>query len=275
MNRQMNAQLNQQQSWLKPLMRFGFVANGIVYITIGVLAVQAALGNGGQTSGAQGAFAAIASEPFGQFLVGVIGVGLIGLAFWYVIRGVYDPDNAGSDASGMAKRVGLVAAGLGYGVLAYSALRILWTARASGSGNQVADWTARLMQQPYGIWLIGIAGAIVIGVGIYQLYKAYATKFREKLKVHEMSPTETKWGIRAGRIGIAARAIVFGLIGIFLVRAAWQANPQEAGGVGRALQTLAGQPYGPWLLGLVAVGLVAYGLYSAIVLARYRRIRLG
>ncbi|MBK8905199.1 MAG: DUF1206 domain-containing protein [Anaerolineaceae bacterium] len=266
--------MNKQQSWLKPLMRFGFVANGLVYITVGILAIQAALGSGGQTAGAQGAFAAIASEPLGQFLVGVIGVGLIGLAIWYVIRGVYDPDNAGSDASGMAKRVGLVAAGLGYGVLAYSALRILWTARASGSGNQVADWTARLMQQPYGIWLIGIAGAIVVGVGIYQLYKAYQTKFRQKLKVQEMSATEIKWGIRAGRIGIAARAVVFGLIGIFLVRAAWQANPQAAGGVGRALQTLAGQPYGPWLLGIVAVGLVAYGLYSAIVLARYRRIRL-
>lgn len=266
--------MNQQKSWLKRLMRFGFVANGIVYITIGILAVQAALGRGGQTSGTQGALSTIADEPFGQFLIGFIGLGFIGLAIWYVFRGVSDPDNAGDDISGIAKRIGLVIAGLAYGVLAYSAFRILTNSGSSG-GNQAADWTAQVMQQPYGIWLIGITGVVIIGVGIYQLYKAYKTKFREKLKVQEMSLTETKWGIRAGRIGIAARAIVFSIIGVFLVQASMQADPQQAGGVGKALQTLTTQPYGPWLLGVIALGLVAYGLYSALVLARYRRIHLN
>jgi hypothetical protein len=237
------------------------------------LAIPAALGVGGLTSGTQGALAVIASEPFGQFLLGLIGVGLVGLTIWYIVRGAYDPDNVGDDASGIVKRIGYVVAGLAYGVLAYSSFRILTTARSGG--NQAADWTAAVMQETYGIWLIAVTGLVIVGVGIYQLYKAYQTRFRRKLKVHQMSPTETKWGIRAGRLGIAARAVIFALVGLFLVQAAWQANPQQAGGVGKALQTLAGQSYGPWLLGIVALGLVAYGLYSAIVLARYRRIQLS
>lgn len=267
--------MNQEKSWLKRLMRLGFVANGIVYITIGILAVQTAVGSGGQTTGSQGALAAIASEPFGQFLLAIVAVGLVGLALWYVIRGVLDPDGEGDDPSSMAKRIGLVIAGGAYGVLAFSAFRVLTTAGGGGGGNQAADWTAQLMQESYGIWLIGLIGVVIIGVGVYQLYKAYQIKFREKLKMHEMSHMETKWGVRAGRAGIAARGIVFGIIGIFLVQAAMQADPQEAGGVGKALQTLASQPYGPWLLGIVAIGLVAYGLYSAVLLAQYRRLHLG
>lgn len=265
---------NKEKGWLVKLMRLGFVANGVVYITIGILAVQAALGAGGQTSGTQGALSTIASEPFGQFLLGLVGVGLVGLTIWYVIRGISDPDNAGDDMSGMVKRIGYIVAGLGYGVLAYSAFRILTTA-SGGGGNQAADWTATLMQQTYGIWLVGVTGLIIVGVGVYHLYKAYQTKFRRKLKVHEMNATETKWGIRAGRLGLAARAVIFGIIGTFLIQAAMQADPQQAGGVGKALQTLAGQSYGPWLLGIVSLGLIAYGLYSAVVLARYRRIQFG
>ncbi len=264
--------MNEERNWLVRLMRLGFVANGIVYITIGILAIQAAWGAGGQTTGAQGALAAIASEPLGQFLLVLVSIGLVGLTIWYVIRGAYDPDNVGDDLSGIVKRMGYVVAGLGYGVLAYSAIRILFTARSGG--NQAADWTATIMQQPYGIWLVGIVGVVIMGVGIYHLYKAYQTKFRRKLRVGEMSPTAVEWGIRAGRIGIAARAIIFGIIGVFLVRAAMQANPQQAGGVSKALQALAAQPYGPWLLGFVALGLIAYGLYSAVVLARYRRFNL-
>lgn len=257
-------------------MQLGFVANGIVYITIGILAIQTAVGAGGQTTGSQGALASIADEPFGQFLLALVGIGLVGLSLWYVVRGIYDPDNAGDDATGIVKRIGYVIVAFGYGVLAYSAFRILTSAGGGGgSDGQVADWTAVVMQETYGIWLIGLIGLVIVGVGIYQLYKAYETKFRKKLNVHEMSPTETKWGIRAGRLGIAARAVIFGIIGVFLIQAAMQANPQQAGGVGQALQTLAGQSYGPWLLGIVSVGLIAYGLYSAVVLTRYRRIQIN
>lgn len=266
--------MDDKKNWLINLMRLGFMANGLVYLTIGILAFQAAVGAGGKTSGSQGALASIASQPFGQILLTVITIGLVGISIWYIIRGVLDPDDAGDDIKGMAKRFGLVVAGLGYSVLAFSAFRILTTAR-SGGGNQAADWTAVIMQQSYGKWIVSFVGIVIIGVGVYQLYKAYQTKFRQKLNLSQMSPTETKWGIRAGQVGIAARAIIFGIMGSFLVQAALQADPQQAGGVGKALQSVANQSYGSLLLGVIAFGLMAYGLYSAVVLARYRDIQLN
>lgn len=261
--------MNTQNDWLKKLMRAGFVANGVIYIIIGFLAVQTAVGNGGQTTGSQGALATIAQQPFGAFLLGLTGIGLVGLMIWYFIRGAYDPDNKGDDAQGIVRRLGYVIAGLGYGLLAYSAFRTL-TTNTGGSGNRASDWTATIMEQPFGIFLVGLIGAIILGLGAYQAYKAYATKFREKLKTHEMSSTEETWSMRFGRFGLAARAVVLSIVGIFIIQAAWQANPQEAGGVSQALQELATQPYGPILLGIVALGLAAYGIYSAAVLARYR-----
>lgn len=264
--------MHNPKSWLKRLMRVGFIANGIIYIVIGILAMQTAVGGDGQTTGKRGALTSLASQPFGRFLLGLIGVGFIGLMIWYFIRGYYDPDRKGTDASGIISRIGFSIAAVGYGGLAYSAFRTLTTNVSSGDSNRVADWTATLMQQPYGVLLVGLAGVIVIGIGAYQAYKAYATKFREKLKMSQMSPTETKWSIRTGRFGIAARAIVFFIIGSFLIKAALQANPQEAGGMAHALQELITQPYGPWLLGVVALGFIAYGLYSALVLARYRHL---
>lgn len=266
---------NDKKEWVEKLMRGGFVANGIVYITIGILAIQAAFGAGGRTTGSRGAISSIATQPFGQFLLGLIGIGLIGLTLWYFIRGISDPDDEGDDAEGIMKRIGLVIAGLGYGILAYSAFTALsaGSSGGGGGGSGAADWTARIMQQPFGIWLVGIVGAIIIGVGLYQIYKGYQAKFREKLDTVTMSREERKWGIRAGQFGISARGVIFAIIGIFLIQAALQADPQEAGGVGQALQTLANQPYGPWVLGIIAFGFIAYGLYSAVVLSRYREIQ--
>ncbi|MCB0140830.1 MAG: DUF1206 domain-containing protein [Caldilineaceae bacterium] len=260
-------------TWVIWLARLGYAAKGLVYMTIGALAVQAAIGSGGETTGPSGALSSLSNAPFGRILLGLVAVGLFGYALWRIVQAWVDPDNEGSDAAGIAKRIGYAISGLIYGGFGAEAVRIVWHGGgSSGSGNdQAAGWTARLMSQPFGIWLVGIVGVIVIGTGLYQFYRAYTAKFRLKLKLHEMSSHEQTWATRAGRIGFAARGVVYSLIGGFLVVAAMRSNPQEAGGIGKALQTLAQQPYGPWLLGLVAVGLVAYGFF-AIVLARYRRI---
>jgi Mn2+/Fe2+ NRAMP family transporter len=127
------------------------------------------------------------------------------------------------------------------------------------------------MAQPFGPWLVGIVGMIIIAVGGYQAYRASSAKFRETLKLGEMSQSEETWATRAGRIGFAARAVVYAIIGGFLVQAALHADPNQAGGLSKALQTLANQTYGPWVLGIVAVGLIAYGIFS-VVEARYRQI---
>jgi hypothetical protein len=122
--------------------------------------------------------------------------------------------------------------------------------------------------------LVVSIGAAVIGVGLHELYQAYKAGFLEYLKLGEMGEKARKWILRWGRLGIAARGIVFGVVGMFLIRAALEYDPQQARGLGGALQTLAQQPVGPWLLGAVASGLIAYGLFMLAV-ARYRCIPTG
>ncbi|NJK78806.1 MAG: DUF1206 domain-containing protein [Chloroflexaceae bacterium] len=252
--------------------RLGYTVKGIIYGLIGVLALQTALGTGGSTTGTSGALQNIASQPFGSILLGIVGVGLLGYALWRFVEAAIDPDNEGSDAKGIIKRLGYVGSGIIYGFLAFSAFQILMGS-GGGGGDSTQTWTAWLMSQPFGQWLVGIAGLISIGIGLYRIYEGFAKKFKEKLNTAEMSQREETWATRISQFGLAAHGVVLGLIGVFLLQAAWQAQPEEARGLGQVLQELAEQPYGPWLLGIVAAGLVAYGIYS-MVMGRYRRLNI-
>lgn len=269
-------QAEQASGWVKALAQAGFAAKGIVYAIVGVLAFQAAFGAGGQTTGSTGALRTIAAQPFGQILLVLVGIGLIGYVVWRFVQAAVDPDNKGSDAKGIATRLGYAVSGVIYAGLALTAFGIVWGATmggggagGAGGGSSQQALTARLMSQPFGQWLVGIVGALVIGAGLYQIYKGITVEFRKKLKIWEMSSTEQTWAVRAGRLGLIARGIVLAMIGGFFIQAAWQAQPGEARGLGGALAELAQQPFGPWLLGIVALGLIAYGIYMG-VLARYR-----
>lgn len=128
------------------------------------------------------------------------------------------------------------------------------------------------MEQPFGLVLVVIAGLIVLGVAIAQFHQAAKATFLEKLDLSELDQQGTQLVKTLGRAGSAARGAVFGVIGIFLIIAAWQHNPQQAKGLGGALQELAQQPFGPFLLGAVALGMFAFGLFC-VAEARYRIIR--
>ncbi len=258
-----------RSDWLDTFARIGYVAKGVVYTIVGVLAVQAAFGSGGQTTGSRGALHEIASQSFGQILLVLTGIGLLGYAIWRLVAAALDPSNEGTDAKGLVKRTGYAVSGLINGALAVLALRIAFGSGGGGGGGSRQTMTAKLMSQPFGLWLVGIVGAIIIGVGLYHFYKAYKAKFMEKYAAGEMSATERTWARRIGRVGLSARAVVFCMIGTFFIQAALQADPSEAGGLDKALQELQQQPYGPWLLGLVAIGLVCYGVYC-FSYARYR-----
>lgn len=260
--------------WVERLARLGYTAKGIVYVIIGVLAVKAAVGTGGKTTDAQGALGEIAAQPFGKFLLALVAFGLIGYVVWRFVEAIQDPQHRGNDGKNWARRLGSGISGLIYAGLALSAIKLIAGTGGGGSSNSTQDWTARILSQPFGQWLVGVTGAFIIGLGFYQLYKAYKAKFRNDLKLREMSPTEQTWATRIGRFGEAARGIVFMIIGFFLIQAARQSNPNEARGLDGALQALAQQPYGPWLLGIVALGLVAYGIHMWVQ-ARYLRINTG
>ena len=262
---------NRAHSWLIGFGRFGFAAKGVVYTLIGVLAVQTALGKG-EVAGSQGALERIGEAPFGRYLLIAMGVGIVGYALWRFIQAFFDTENKGTKGKGIAVRVGYFLIALVHVGLAISAFALV-SGSGKGGGDSPRGWTAELMSQPFGRWLVAAAGALVLAYGAFQMYRGFSLKFRDKLLLDEMSATTDKWATRLGRMGYAARGIVFGVVGLFLVIAALRSDPREARGLDGALTTLAEQPWGWLVLGLVAVGLGAYGIFM-FVEARYRRMVL-
>ncbi len=257
--------------WVERLARFGYAAKGAVYCVIGVLAVMAAFGAGGGLTDSRGAMQTILAQSFGKVLLGIVAVGLIGYALWRFVQAGIDAENKGTSAKGIAVRIGYAISGLIHCGLALTAAKLVFGAGGGGGGNGSQDWTAQVLAQDYGRWLVGAVGAIIVGVGVSQFYKAYSAKFRDKLNGGEMSAAEQRWATRSGKLGFAARGLVFVLIGFFIVQAAWTYDASKVQGVGGALAALAGGPFGWLVLFIVATGLVAYGVFM-FVQARYRRI---
>ncbi|HEX8274144.1 MAG TPA: DUF1206 domain-containing protein [Longimicrobiaceae bacterium] len=258
--------------WVEKLARLGYAAKGVVYLIIGGIAARAAFGSGERVQGSQGALQTILEQPFGKFLLALVALGLAGYALWRFVQAGLDPEHGGrTDGGGAAKRVGYAISGVIHAGLALAAARMVM-GRGGGGGDRTADWTATLMRQPAGRWLVAAVGLGIVGYGLYALYRAYAVKLDKRLNLSRMSPAARTWAVRSGRAGIAARGVVFAIMGFFLLRAALRSNPGEARGLDGALRALQQQAYGPWLLGLVALGLVGYGIYQ-LVEARYRSIQ--
>ncbi len=257
--------------WLEQLARFGCAAKGLVYFIIGLLSLQVAFGMSSQTTDTKGALQAIAVQPFGKFLLSFVAVGLAGYALWRLLEAIVDPEHSQQEVASILPRIGYAISGLSYASLAFSATQIIFDVR-NPSGDLTKGWTAKLLMQPFGQWLVTIVGIIVISVGLSYLYRAFHKKFREQFNLNWVDSASGIWAMHIGRFGIAARGFVFILIGFFLVQAARQFNPQEARGLDEALQALAVQPQGKFLLGLVALGFIAYSIHM-LVEARYRRLR--
>ncbi|HIK05224.1 MAG TPA: DUF1206 domain-containing protein [Trichormus sp. M33_DOE_039] len=258
--------------WVERLARLGYAAKGLVYFIVGLLAAQAAFGSGGKTTDTSGALETIVTQPFGKFLLSIVTLGLIGYALWRSVQTILDPEHSGQDmnAKRIAQRLGYGFSAIAYFGLALTSIKLIIGSSRSDS-DSVEDWTIYFLNQPFGRWIVVLLGLTVIGVGISFIYQAYKGTFRRYFKLYQMSRTEQIWAMRLGRFGIAARGIVFGIIGIFMMVAAIQLDGTQARGLGGALASLAQQPFGPWILGMVALGLIAYGIYSVIE-ARYRHI---
>lgn len=260
--------------WVERMARFGYGAKGIVYIVIGFLAFEAAFMGGGKTTNSQGALTTIFQQPLGQFLLGIVGIGLAGYALWRFVAAALDSEDHGSNAKGITARVGSVFSGIAYALLSFTAFQLITGASKNAKGsNGTQDWTARLLAVPFGQGLVGLIGLVVIGLGIGQFVKGYKAKFDKQLKLDEIPQTFRSWAVFSGRWGYMARGVVFSILGGFLIEAGLHANPQQAKGIGSALDLLAEQSYGPLLLGIVAVGLISYGIFM-LVEARYRRFSM-
>ena len=256
--------------WIERLARVGYAAKALLYITVGLVAAHTAFGPGRRTTDTQGALRLVHGMTFGRVVLLVVAAGLIGYAVWRVVEAVVDPDGRGLSAKGIALRVGSAGRGLLHGALGITALRLAYGER-SARHNQAREWTAVAFGLPGGELLVWIAAASVTGYGVYQLYRSYAPKLGRQLDLSQLPDPARRWVVGVSRFGIGARGLVFCLIGFFLARAAARHDAAQVGGVRESLGALAN--IGRWPFVLVALGLVAYGVYE-LVNARYRRINL-
>jgi hypothetical protein len=253
-----------QFEWLA---RAGLVARGVVYAVIGILALKLAVGDGGKATNQQGALKTIADRPFGKTLLVLVAIGLAGYAIWRLVRAAIGHGPEQSDDT--QDRIAGLASGIAYAILCVTAVKILIGA-GTGSGTPkeatggVLDWTG-------GPLLVGVAGVALIGVAGYQAYKGLKKKFLENSKTEQMSGNVQRVFTALGVFGHVARAVVFTLIGYGLIKAAIDYDPDKAVGLDGALLKLANASYGPWLLGIVAAGLIGFAAYS-VADARYRRV---
>ncbi len=250
------------------LARAGLVARGVVYLIIGVLALELALGIGGKAANQQDALKAIAEQSFGKVLLILVAVGLAGYAFWRLVRAVVGHGAEQRD-SGL-DRVAALASGVAYGIVCATAIEIIVSGSTSSSGTP-KETTGGLLGWTGGTVIVAIAGVILIGVAGYQAYKGLGKKFLEDANTGEMSEEVRRGYTALGVFGHVARAVIFALVGYGLIKAAIDYNPKEAIGLDGALRQLADSSYGPVLLGIVAAGLAGFAIYS-ITDSRYRKV---
>ena len=250
------------------LARAGFVARGLVYGVIGLLAFDLAVGHGGKITNQQGAMRTLEQQPFGHLLLVLVAAGLAGYAIWRLFRAILGHGPEGADRG--VERLGALGSGIVYAVFCAIAVTLLLGSSPGSSGN-AKQTTSGVFGWPAGHWLIGIAGLVMLGVAVYQLIRGLRRKFLDDSKTEQMPPAVKTWISWFGTVGHLARAIVFALVGLFLLKAAIDYKANEAIGLDGALAKLYHQTYGPWILGLVAAGLIAFGIFS-LTEARYRRI---
>jgi hypothetical protein len=258
-----------QSPWVERLGRLGLVAKGVLYAVVGILAINVALGGREESPDKSGALRTIAEQPFGKGLLFLLAAGLAGYAAWRLAQAFLDRDNEGEGPKGLAKRAGALAKAGWYCTLCVLTVSTL-VGGGSGGGNE-QETTAGVFDRPGGRYLVYAAGLAFLAAAAFNGYRAVTCKFNKKLKTGEMGDAEEAAATGVGILGHLARMVVFGLIGLFLLRAAWEFDPKQARGLDGALLEVSQQAYGGLLLGAVAVGLLAYALYC-FVQARYRRV---
>lgn len=260
----------QASPWVKKLARLGYACKGAVYAIVGIIAIRAAFDMTSSAPDSDSALRSILMQPFGRLLLAIVGVGLFGYVLWRLVQAVTDPEDRGDDAKGLMHRAFYVVSGLIYGSIAIQALRMA-IGGSSGGGQSTEQRASGLLAETWGVWLVGLVGAIIIGYGIRQLVKAWTSDISKQFKLGEVSARWRTWVIRLSRFGMGARGIVFLIMGWFLLKAAWTHDASEARGLAGALRTVEQTAYGPWLAAMLGAGVVAYGIFTFLK-ARYRRI---
>ena len=246
--------------------RFGFAAKGFVYLIVGFLAAKATLLRGGSVTDEQGALHQVLAAPFGKVLLGIAAAGLLVYAVWRFIEMWTDPEEKGKVWRYQSFMSGLIYAGLGV-----EALRTIFGMHAESGESGAKEQAALLISLPFGHWLTAVIGAFGIGLGLQEVWQAVAPHFEDRKAIKGLSRSVKRWVLRVGRLGILSRGIVSTVVGAYLLLAGLRRSPSEARGTRGAIESLGQQPFGVWILAVIAVGLTAYGVYTLIE-ARYREL---
>ena len=261
-----------QNPVLEFLERVGYVFRGLLYLVMGILALQIATSHpGGKATDQTGSLLVLVSNPFGKFVLIAFIIGLGAYSIWGFVRAIYDPLHRGKDANGIVQRLGMAWSGFAYGAMVIFALQFLGGKASGAHQDPLPPFAASLLSHPFGYWLTLIAGFIAIAAGVGQFIESRRAGFRKDLKLGEMSHMEKGIAIGLGRFGYFARGIVFVLVGYFLTQAAQHHDASQAKGYGGAFLALFNEPFGQGLLAIVALGFIALGLHS-FAQARYQRL---
>lgn len=253
-------------AWVDHLVRFGFVAYGLVHLVVAFLALQLALGNGSGKADTKGALAELSQQPFGRTILWLVVAGMAILVLWRLLEASLG--HRGDDGGSLwAHRGADLLKAVIYGVVGWSAVQVV-TGSGSSSGSSGSEtWTARLLSLPAGAVLVGIVGLTIVGYGAWTAWRGLSDQHREHLVPEGLSGTSGTVLVRLGTAGHLAKGVSIGVVGALFCFAALTHDADRSGGLDEALRTVLQQPFGPWLLGLIALGI---GLYGVWCLARAR-----
>ena len=259
-------------SKIKKMAKTGFVAKGSVYAIAGILTFMAAFNLGGQKTGKLQVLQFLDNQTFGNILLILMGLGLICYALWRFVQSISDPENIGSDGKAKVKRAAFFISGLLYLGLAVLALMRVFGSRGSGgSGSGSSAQSSSFLASETGLIIIGIAGAAIAIAGFFQFYKAYTNDYTKKFDLTSLGEKKRRESIKkTAKFGLSSRGVILLIIGYFALQAALSSNPSQIKSTSEAFSFLRESSYGPWLMGLVAAGLVAYAIYM-FLMAKYRR----
>jgi fumarate reductase subunit D len=245
--------------WLDTAVRIGMVAYAIVHLTIAWLAIQLALGNNSGNASRNGALTQLAQQPFGKFVVWVVAIGMVFLVVWKLLEAFIDFQN--EDGAKQWLKAGVdVGKAIVYGTLGFSAFHTATGSKSKSSGS-TTSWTAKLMDQPFGRWLVGLVGLAIIGYGVYLAWSGFQEKFLKHLDAEGKSGDQGKAYKMFGKIGYIAKGVAIGAIGALFIFAAADHKAKKSGGLDQALHKVLQQPFGPVLLFVIALGIGCYGLF--------------
>ncbi len=249
----------ENSEWLDLVVRFGLVAYGVVHLLIAWIALQLAFGDTGRSASSSGALKELASQPFGGVALWAVVVGMVLLVVWRVIEAVFG--HQGEDGKEEAgKRVMSAAKAVIYGAVAVSGFRVA-TGSSSGGGSSSDSMTAKLMDAPFGQVLVGLVGLAIIGYGAFTAYRGWSEKFLEHLDIDGKSGRDGSAYRVFGKVGYIAKGVAVAMVGGLFVYAAVSHEADESGGLDEALHTVLEQPFGPFLLAAIALGIACYGLF--------------